>query len=215
MGGNQIRNIAAGTANGQAVIFQQAIKRNDAAGGDLGGTYPNPLIANLQGNRVQAGSPNTGDALVWNGTAWTPQSQQTPQNDPFLILPLATVTRIDNAYEVWFNIDAPGNLAEIKTLNTENLKIFDETDSPQPFLADVRFTTRRFIRNVFIVSLVLQNQPEPNFMRFDFDVNKTIVSIRNNDFTLLDYAQQNNIKFSGYFKGDLATVFVRGSGQRQ
>lgn len=40
------------------------------AGGDLSGTYPNPSLASIQGNAISALSPNTGETLIWNGSAW-------------------------------------------------------------------------------------------------------------------------------------------------
>lgn len=42
------------------------------AGGDLGGVYPSPTVLRLQGRAVSASAPNSGQALVWNGSQWIP-----------------------------------------------------------------------------------------------------------------------------------------------
>ncbi len=42
------------------------------AGGDLGGTYPNPTVDALQGIPVSTTDPTSGQALVYNGSAWEP-----------------------------------------------------------------------------------------------------------------------------------------------
>ena len=218
-GGRRITNLAAANANGQAVIFQQAIKQADAAGGDLSATFPNPTVSRLQGNSVAANAPNVGEALIWNGTAWTPQViPQTPSQPPKpqIILPLATVTRVDNnIYEIWFNIDAPGNLAQIVDFKVSHLRILDETDTPATFIDPVRFRLTPDVRNVFIATLALtQNQPEPDRMRFDFDAERIIVEFNGNQTPLLEYADKNDIKFAGYLSGRTITVFVRGLARR-
>lgn len=73
--GNRVVGLAAGTANGHAVRFEQAVKVGDPAGGDLSGTHRNPQVVALRGRALANAVPTVGQVLVWNGTAWTPQPQ--------------------------------------------------------------------------------------------------------------------------------------------
>ena len=45
---------------------------NGAAGGDLSGSYPNPLIGKLQSVSLSSTIPTTGQVLKFNGTQWAP-----------------------------------------------------------------------------------------------------------------------------------------------
>ena len=45
---------------------------NGSATGDLGGTYPAPSVAKLQGYSVSATSPSIGQILQWGGDSWLP-----------------------------------------------------------------------------------------------------------------------------------------------
>jgi hypothetical protein len=46
------------------------------AGGDLGGSYPTPLVSGLQGRSVSDIAPSSGHVLKWSGSIWSPASDR-------------------------------------------------------------------------------------------------------------------------------------------
>lgn len=68
----RIINLSPASGAGDAVVFEQAVKTGDAAGGDLAGTYPDPDVARLRGRSIAPTTPTPGQVLQWNGSTWAP-----------------------------------------------------------------------------------------------------------------------------------------------
>jgi hypothetical protein len=75
--GFRVTGLAAATAAGQAVRYEQAVKTGDAAGGDLAGSFPAPTVTRLRGRTLAATAPTAGQVLTFNGTAWAPATPAT------------------------------------------------------------------------------------------------------------------------------------------
>lgn len=74
-----------------------------SAGGDLGSSYPNPSVVKLQGRSISSTAPSSGQALVWNGSAWAPATQAggspgcvTAFNGPYPSIPAGTPVAVDS-----------------------------------------------------------------------------------------------------------------------
>jgi hypothetical protein len=56
-------------------VIPASFPPSGSAGGDLGGTYPNPSIAKLQGITLSSAAPAAGQVLKFDGTQWAPAAE--------------------------------------------------------------------------------------------------------------------------------------------
>lgn len=79
---------AADGAIGAWIFYGGGADATGIAGGDLTGSYPNPVVANIRSNPVEAGTPDDGDVLIWTGSQW----EHRPQVESFQTADSGTVT---------------------------------------------------------------------------------------------------------------------------
>lgn len=218
LGNHQVKEVAPATENGDAVIYEQAVKHTDSAGGDVGGIFNNLQITHLQGNQVDAKEPQTDDVLVWNGTSWVPGPGS---GRPPLLLPFATIDYAQGFWEfdIWFNIDAPENQAEIKKLTADDFTAQMEINVAQPgqpatFLLDAGIrNVKRIGRNLFRILLDDHSASAISRLRFDFRLELEVTRERNAR-SIAKYASESNIRFMGQNEKTI-TIFVRVPGTIQ
>ena len=80
------------------------------AGGDLGGSYPNPDVVALQGLAVLAAAPSDGDVLTWDNGAsnWAPAAPAVSSDPAFFIFNPGG-TAAGNVYTTWATLETAVN----------------------------------------------------------------------------------------------------------
>jgi hypothetical protein len=104
--------------NLQLQTMPTALPPSGAAGGDLTGTYPNPVVHRIHGTDVQAGTPTDGDVLLYHATnqRWQHQPLNAGQvnNDSGV-----TGTHVDDALNHLNTTKVNANAAIIPGTNTK------------------------------------------------------------------------------------------------
>jgi hypothetical protein len=113
--GTKILNGAVSDAKIQDVAWSKvtgapsSLPPDGAAGGDLQGSYPNPMVARLQGSPVSSGVPASGEVLKWSGSNWAPMA------DSGLTLPYSGSGTLDSPL---FSVNNTGSSVAIQAYAT-------------------------------------------------------------------------------------------------
>ncbi|WP_298709233.1 hypothetical protein [uncultured Chitinophaga sp.] len=93
-------------------LIPTSLPPNGAAGGDLGGTYPNPNVARIQTIPVAVTAPAAGQVLKYSGTEWAPAADNA--GGGALTLPYAAA---ENNAATLFSITNNGDGTSLEGVN--------------------------------------------------------------------------------------------------
>ncbi|MGE7778300.1 beta strand repeat-containing protein [Chitinophaga sp. NPDC101104] len=122
-----------------AGVIPTSLPPNGAAGGDLGGNYPNPIVAKIQAIPVSNTAPVAGQVLKYDGVNWIPSADNAGGGG--LTLPYAAV---ENNAATLFSITNNGDGTSVEGVNntsTSNITAMRgivTSASPGGFSAGVR-----------------------------------------------------------------------------
>ncbi|NUL83315.1 MAG: hypothetical protein HUU60_11420 [Armatimonadetes bacterium] len=132
----KINDVAWGKITGAPGSFPPS----GAAGGDLGGTYPNPNVVRLQNRPMLNTAPSAGQVIKWDGANWA------PANDDFTLtvnksiaaagVPAFWITNTAGSGSAWggvFYSDSPagvGLLAANNSVTGTNYALLTRANSP-------------------------------------------------------------------------------------
>ncbi|MGN6417867.1 MAG: beta strand repeat-containing protein [Pseudobacter sp.] len=92
-------------------VIPASLPPNGAAGGDLSGSYPNPLVAQLQGRPLSNAAPALNNILKWDGASWIPAA---PGGGGSFTIPYASV---ENDPATLFSLTNDGDGTSLEGVN--------------------------------------------------------------------------------------------------
>src|SRR5688572_32731315 len=97
-------------------VIPTSLPPNGTAGGDLAGTFPNPLVSRIQNIAVSNTVPANGQVLKFNGTQWVPGADNTGG----LILPYSSNANDAQSLMSLANLGTGGGLEGINSSTNAN-----------------------------------------------------------------------------------------------
>lgn len=106
-------------SDGSAWVYGAPATPSGAAGGDLSGFYPNPVVDGFQNRPVAATAPNVGDVYVWDGAQWVPGSPTSGMGTlSYALSPIQAITAATDQFlpvKTYHRFTSAGNITLTST----------------------------------------------------------------------------------------------------